>query len=217
MPIKIQADKQADGYSFKLYLSGDASVQDYLDVLNHYYLTGKLTRLWPDNNGLCEGCHHCCHEPAPVTLQDAYRLMAGLNTDWAGLFSYLWVEEQQGAVDITLRRPGGDACIFLQSDSRCSIYAYRPLVCQSYLCCPRDENHEDLRSIIVNQGEDALVRQALIEFKGQGCSIPLNKGSSRRIRIEDWPPNQMSKAKDYRQVRIKDILPAKTYQKMQSK
>lgn len=215
MPIKIQPSRHPDGDSFKLNLSGDASIQEYLDNLNEYYVNGALTRLWPDNQGFCEGCHYCCHEPAPVTLQDVYRLMDGLQVDWLEVFKYLWVEEQDGAVDITLRRKSGDACVFLRPDGRCSIYDYRPLVCQSYICCPQDKDHEDLRSAIVNQGEDALIRQAILQFKSQGLALPVNRGNSRRIRLADWPPNKMSHAENYQQIRLKDILPARLYKKLQ--
>lgn len=215
MAINIVPNRQPAGDSFKLCLKGDASVQDYLDTLNRYYLEGKLTRLWPENNGICEGCHYCCHEPAPITLQDAYKLMEVLATDLTGLVDYLWIDEQHGAVDITLRRQGKDICTFLQKNGRCSIYNYRPLVCQTYICCPIDKDHEDLRSTIVNLGEDALIRQAIMEFKSHGKLLPVNRGSSHRVQLEDWPANKMSKARYYRQIYLKDVLPNNLYRKLQ--
>jgi len=191
-----------------------ATVQDYLDAVNRFILEARLTRLWPGAGLECEGCHLCCHEPAPVTLQDAYRLMKGLHTDLTGLFSYLWVEERDRAVDITLRRRKGDACVFLGDDGRCTVYEYRPFVCQTYICCPIDPVNEELRSSIVNKGEDALVREAILWFRSRGQRIPVNRGKVNNIRLSDWPVNRMSRADCYRQIMIRDVVPRKLYRSL---
>ena len=98
-------------------------------------------------------------------------------------------------VDIVLRRTRQDNCVFLDPRTRlCTVYAQRPLVCRTFICSPATKRAAQLRELVVNQGEDELVRRWLSEQANQ-----------RGPRIEDYPPSAFTGKNRYGDVLLKEL------------
>lgn len=204
--VTFKAIRNDVGNGYELQsIKSDASIQDLLNDLNSYFEVARLDRAWPGDRCVCKGCDYCCHEPLPLTSVDVINLGRALGITFEKVFDYLWVEVEQHVVDITLRRVGGDRCIFLSSEETCSIYNFRPFVCQTYLCCPTGPLLEQVRSEIVNTGMDDLVRRSLQAFIKQG-GMPANRSRHPRLRLEHWPRNAFSDKESYSQIPLKKVL-----------
>lgn len=186
--------------------SGNASIQEFLDAMNEFVEKAALPRLWPPNCSNCYGCNLCCHEPLPVTSIDVENICRALQIDFIESFKYLWVQVQGNVVDITLKRKKGHNCIFLNQEGICKIYSARPFLCQSFICSNVPESLNEIRSQIVNQGMDELVRKAIMAFKSRGKAIPVNLGSTRYVNLNDWPRNCFSDKKSYSKILLKNVL-----------
>ncbi len=196
--------KGGPGVSIKM-IKKSANLQDLLDEFNFFIENGDLPRLWPKEINSCQGCHLCCHEPLPVSSIDVMNICRSLNIDLFAAFNYLSVDVQSAIVDITLKRKKG-SCIFLNRQGLCDIYAFRPFLCQTYICCHTDPIFDEIRSRVANLGMDDLVRLSLSEFKEQGREMPVSRGSIRKVRLQDWPENCFSHKSSYRQVLLENVL-----------
>lgn len=195
------------GTDFEMKIkTGNPSVQDFLDDMNGFIENSDLPRLWPPASSKCYGCDLCCHEPLPVTSIDVENICKALHIGFIESFKYLWIEVQGNVVDITLKRKNGQNCIFLNKEGTCTIYNARPFLCQTYICCNVPDSLNEIRSQIVNQGMDELVRKAIIAFNSQGNAIPVNRGSTRNINLADWPRNRFTDKNMYTKIYLKDIL-----------
>ncbi len=205
--VQFKKTTQKGFPDFELQIkSGNASIQDFLNVMNNFIENGALPRRWPANTSSCYGCDLCCHEPLPVTSVDIENICRTLQIGFMSAFKYLWVEVQSNIVDITLKRKKGQNCIFLHPDGTCRIYKARPFLCQSYICTNTPESINKIRSEIVNQGMDELVRKAIVSYKLQGKTIPVNRGSTRYLNLTDWSRNCFSDKKSYSEILLKNVL-----------
>lgn len=96
------------------------------------------------------GCSHCCHGPVEIWPQEAVLLAqfvrdAGLSPDLARL-------ERQSAQTVETWREqsaADQACVFLDRDGACSVYAARPNTCRKLLvmsdpaCCDVRQGRTD--------------------------------------------------------------------------
>ncbi len=203
--LKKCINKGHPGYDLRIK-NKNLNVQDLLTELNDFIGSGRVERVWPGDRSSCCACDLCCYEPLPVTSIDVENICRAKNIEFMEAFKYLWVEVQGNVVDITLRRARGGRCIFLTRDKTCSIYQYRPFACQAYICCSTTEKTEELKSQIVNQGMDELVRKAISEFKALGLDLPVNKGKKTAVNITDWSENCFTGKKNYSEVLLKDLL-----------
>ncbi|MDI6631616.1 MAG: YkgJ family cysteine cluster protein [Bacillota bacterium] len=154
---------ETQGYDVVVRQKG-ATVQDYLDALNHAFHTFVLTRTRRPERADCWGCDRCCAERAPLTIIDCLVLSVATETRTLPDFlsRYTSVVVTGPVVDITLHRLEDGFCIFLdRKDRTCCVYPARPFVCQTFFCCPATSRALALREAIVNQGEDELVRRWL--------------------------------------------------------
>ncbi|HWP95748.1 MAG TPA: YkgJ family cysteine cluster protein [Syntrophomonadaceae bacterium] len=202
--VRKSQEKRGPGYQLQIH-DNSVSLQDLIDGLDEYIVSGNAPRLWPEQLDACRGCHLCCHEPLPLTSIDVGRICKATGTYFTGVFRYLQVEIQGRSVDITLKRPGGD-CIFLSKQGTCKIYHDRPFLCHVYICCHVQEAVQEIYSEVVNQGMDELVRQALAAFAREGKQLPARRGSCRQVRPGDWRPNCFTGKQDYSQLFMKDVL-----------
>ncbi len=214
---KLQITKkiiqELPGYEIKI-LEKKASIQDLLDELNLFIEEGKLERLWPEGQKSCLGCDLCCHEPLPVTSIDVRKICQAREIDLIDAYKYLWVEAEDNVIDITLRRTRGGSCIFLQSDSTCSIYENRPFLCQTYICCKTTPQMEEFRSQVVNMGMDELIRASIQAFSCAGKTLPLNRSHNARVNIKDWDKNKFTSKKNYSNILIKEVLSSDLFKHM---
>jgi len=220
IPVKI---KNKTGYDIQI-TDSTATVQDYLDALNYAILREPLARTRAPGKGKkCYGCDLCCGERIPLTLPDALALSA-LLAQRAGssnvqnssasnfpqlqkfLARYGYVLVEGRAVDITLRLDEDGFCPFLDRKRRlCTVYEARPLVCQTFICCPQTRRARDLRSAIVNTGEDELVRQWLLATTQTGKPPLIHEALEPDLRLEDWKATAFASKINYSQVFLKDI------------
>lgn len=88
--------------------------------------------------GGCHGCSECCHGMGDTVVTDPYdlhRLAAGLNLSPADLLAQgkIALHVTQGAILPHLAMSGEkEACVFLDSDGRCSVHAFRPGFCRLF-------------------------------------------------------------------------------------
>ncbi|MEN6390975.1 MAG: YkgJ family cysteine cluster protein [Syntrophomonas sp.] len=204
--IILKKSRERNGPGFGLGLKEfHVSLQELLDQINNLIEAGGLPRLWPETIEQCAGCHLCCHEPLPVTSIDLLSICRALQIDFIDAFKYLNLEVDGNVIDITLKRRKGD-CIFLNKQGRCRIYNDRPFLCQTYICCHMHEGVEELRSQVVNQGMDELVRLALLRFKKEGKILPVSRGNTRNVSLNDWPVNCFSGKSTYVDVFLENVL-----------
>lgn len=206
IPLKNEVGR---GYDLRLF-NPHASIQDLLDELCLFLESGNLDRAWPGNRSACKGCEWCCHEPVPLTSVDVLNIGTALQLTLGEVFDYLWVEVRGPVIDIILQRREEERCLFLSSENTCTIYPYRPFVCQTYLCCPTGPLLEQVLSEVVNAGMDDLVRRALKEFR-YGGGMPVNRVNEPRVCWGDWPRNGFSGKTAYRQILLKRILSSDLY------
>ncbi len=175
-----------------------ATVADFLSAMD-YFATIYLAD--------CRGCDGCCHERAPLTSIDISELAQIVpSSDYPAhqvinSFGDIYIDDK-GIVDITLRRENNGACNLLcQNKKYCFAHNQRPFVCHSHFCIARSNEIEQLRQIIVNHGENELVRLlAAEEAKGAPMIV------SNKINIADYPSSPLSRAKSWHEVLLSDIL-----------
>ena len=142
----------------------------------------------------CYGCVGCCQERVPVTYIDATTLLKILPPTEQALSSlcekYLEIKKlPDGAYDITLRRSPSGSCIFIDSDNNCcSIHKYRPFACGSHHCLPRGSQINAIRSEIINQGMDELIR------------VMQQENILGNINPEDYPENIFTGQNSYKKI-----------------
>lgn len=192
----------------------EATLQDYLDTVNKIIEEGGLFRSRAQVAS-CEGCPGCCSERIPLTSIDICKLMenpdiqADLGGDqnlnrFLGRYTQVIVEGQ--AVDIILGTKPDGSCLFLDpQNSKCRIYQWRPLVCQTFICSPASHKAKVFREQVVNQGEDQLVRAWLQEALYQGKEPVIHQADDPDLRAEDWPETAFSGVTAYADMKLRDI------------
>ncbi|GFN23566.1 YkgJ family cysteine cluster protein [Thermanaeromonas sp. C210] len=141
-----------------------ATVDDYIRAMGRVEEL-DIYRSYRSGRGDCQSCPHCCGGRLPLTLRDVLVLRDGLQALTGKLVNlrdlianYCTVQKMGPALDITLRTDGEGYCIFLSpTDNSCRLYRYRPLVCRTFYCCPATRRAGELRSAVINGGEDELV------------------------------------------------------------
>lgn len=211
--FRRQVIKGLPGYEIKI-ADQSASVQDLLDGLNVFIINGKLERLWPEKQQDCCGCDLCCHEPLPVTSIDVANICQARGISLVKAFQYLWVQAERNVADITLKRGKNQRCVFLQANGLCSIYMNRPFLCQTYICCQTTAVMEELRSQVVNQGMDELIRLSIEAFQKTGSPLPVNRSRNPRIDLQDWTSNIFTGKNSYSQILLKGVLSSDLFKQM---
>jgi Fe-S-cluster containining protein len=205
--------KNGTGYDIRIE-DESATVQDYLDAINHYIDDEKLVR--GENLTVCKGCDACCRERLPLTyidvlnIQQAPVVRAAISGGQPPLleflvkFAHVYVEGP--AVDITFGRKLHGGCIWLEEEGGCcGNYAWRPLVCQSFICSPSTKKARELRSAIINQGMDELVRQAILAAGRAGIPMIMHEAYDPALDPADWPENPFSGKARYDEVLLGEL------------
>lgn len=205
-----------NGYDVKIN-DEYASVQDYLNALNKAIETLPLTRARSGRKD-CAGCDLCCAERAPLTWIDVINLKRHFNIkerhfDIQALLKKIGYTVIDGpVVDIMLRRGKDNKCIFLHKEKKlCNIYQFRPLVCQAFICAPSTRRAIWLWELVVNKGEDELVRRWLLEAQRTGRNLIYDKGYNPGPCLSDWEPTPFSNKYSYREVLLKDLCSQKLW------
>lgn len=150
-------------------------------------------RFCQEKTASCYGCVGCCQERVPVTSVDALRLRDYLGcASWQELCrKYLTIEKlPDGAIDICLRRDAEGCCLFMdRQQACCSIHPGRTFACATHYCLPRSRQLADLRSRVINQGMDELVRLLIAEGLLDSD-------------IADYPPNAFTGKRSYAEIEL---------------
>lgn len=193
----------------------EASVADYLLALDNYILNGDFVRNRSSKTA-CEGCDTCCKERIPLTSVDALVLKERVAPDISMkdfLMRYTYVYIEGKAVDISLARDPQGNCLFLdQKTGRCRQYMARPLVCRTYICTNVSKNADELRDIIVNGGEDELVRLWL--ETGDAVKTVVHEALEPDVDPEDWSISVWTDRDDYTHIKLKEIIPPELWKKI---
>lgn len=206
-----------------LVLNPAASVADYITAVDAFIREAQIERPRSQGSPDCFGCYACCQERIPLTSIDYTRLFNHLLFKSKGQpghyfldkISHISVAGRQ--VDITMRLEEDGTCTFLERNKGlCSIYPIRPLVCHLYICVPLSKNAMDLKELVVNLGEDELVRLWLKEAVQVGEEPAYHEGDQPDLHIEDWVDNPFSGTKDYRDVLLKDLCPPELWARLLS-
>lgn len=191
LEIQLCENENGDLCQNVLIIPQESSVNDIL---------AAFERFCAEKTASCYGCVGCCQERVPVTSLDAERLLQLLPTEERTLAKLceklLDIETfPDGAVDIRLKRDSEGCCILMDKEnSCCSKHIYRTFACASHYCLPRSEKLDDIRSAIVNQGMDELVRQLYAE------------GILPQINIEDYPPNIFTGKSTYNDILLYELI-----------
>lgn len=193
----------------------EATVADYCKALEEYILKGEYRRSRsPKTN--CEGCDICCKERIPLTSVDVMVLKKKAAPeltlrDFLKRYAYIYLEGK--AVDITLARDSRGSCLFLDpKTAKCRHYEARPLVCRTYICTPSSPDADELRDLLVNGGEDELVRLWL-ELEDAVLTI-VHEAWEPDIDPEDWRESFWTGKQDYAALKLAEILPAGLWQRL---
>ena len=162
-------------------LNSQATVGDYLQALGGF----QAQKLSPENQNLSE--------PADADL-------AAWLQEWAELHFF------GQAIDLRLpRRPNG-ACRFLEQEQKfCTRHRQRSFTCRTHCCLPKTERAEALRAILINAGEDALVRRLL----QMPAEIQPWAERLANCRPDDYAPNAFCRLPmaEWRQAKLQELLP----------
>lgn len=232
MGIKIQTLKFENNMGYGIRITrDDITVQDYLDAINHAILNLDLSRLFTHEKD-CFGCPLCCKDRIPLTMVDIQRLA---KSPWIMdiipekakkhredklyyiLRRFSNVSVMGSLVDITMDTSREGICPFLDNVKMiCNVYDHRPFVCQSFICCPLEEEAMEIRKAIVNEGEDELVKWLYNHAQKEGLSIWYNEANSYQINPDDFQETAFESKKDYSEIRLKDLLPRKLWNKIRT-
>jgi Fe-S-cluster containining protein len=195
-----------------------ATVQDYLDAVNRAIEEALLYRGRADREH-CLGCDLCCQERIPLTWIDVLRLREHIASGeklTAFIRRYAHVHAEGSALDITLRLNPQGRCLLLNTGRKaCLHYGRRPLVCQTFICCPQTRRARKLREQIVNLGEDELVRQWLLENRRLNSAPHIDSASGTvRVRLEDWVPTPFNGKTAFDQVPLRELCPPALWREM---
>jgi Fe-S-cluster containining protein len=186
-----------------------ASVEDYLTALDHAIMKAPLYRARTSGRTSCYGCDRCCAERLPLTWIDYLNLRAAVHPKAdpeAFLAAYGHVLVDGPVADITLAAAADGRCCFLDPDRRaCRVYPARPLTCRTFVCSPSTGRARRLRSILVNRGEDELVRQWLLAARRRGGPPIIHEGYRPRPQLENWPPTPFAGRASYLEIPLKTI------------
>lgn len=201
------------GYDVRLN-HPEATVEDYRQALNQWQNAAGWYRSRQPGLDDCAGCRGCCQERIPLTAADLDRLQQNLSprpkSRLTAIKLWGYTAARGPVADITLKRRANGACLFLDpKSSRCKIYAIRPLVCETFICCPSTQRAQQLRETVVNRGEDELIRQWLLALTAEGVNIekdpPLDAGKKVALSLKDWPATPFSGCREFSEVRLKDL------------
>ncbi len=207
VPVMINGQ---EGYDIRVR-DPEATVQDYIDAVNLFISSNKYYRSRTPESDTCFGCDLCCRERIPVTLVDVYNLSDGNMEQVMENLLHVYVEGP--VVDITMGLDGAGGCRCLDSVRRlCKLYRRRPLVCQTFICCPSTRKARQLRAEIVNAGEDELVR-TWFDIKGKNGLI-MHEADSPAPDIRDYPQTPFCGAKNYKDVKLKEICSPGLWEKL---
>jgi Fe-S-cluster containining protein len=212
------------GYDVRV-ISPRATVSDFGEVMEKVATEDRIARLRNPGKDSCLGCPRCCRERIPLTSIDALRLGTGegragprsagvtpaaRRTLLAAVRRYGWVRVWGRAVDISLRLQEDGYCVFLDRQrARCRIYPWRPLACRTYICAPCSSRVMQVRQLVINRGQDELVRLILEEAGVSG--FPVNEADDFDVRPEDWRVNGFTGKLDYGEVRLRDLVSARMW------
>lgn len=215
--ITVRTIKGRPGYDVAVR-DPEATVEDYLAALDRAITEGGLYRGRAPERTDCRGCDRCCAERLPLTWIDYLNLREAVAPD-AGPASFLsaygHVLVEGPAVDITLAADAAGRCCFLDPEARiCRVYPARPLTCRTFVCCPSTSRARRLRAVLVNRGEDELVRQWLLEAQRLGRDPLIHEGFRPRPRLADWPPTPFSGRTSYREVPLRAVCPPDLWRRL---
>lgn len=203
------------GYDIEI-INEEATVADYLNAINNYILEGKLTRRRSEL-GICEGCDVCCQERIPLTSIDMLQIMraTGESNLLAAMEANCHIVIDGPTIDITLPLYQDNKCNFLNTESRrCRIYTHRPMVCQTYICCPLSNRAKELRSLIVNLGEDELVRLWLNRLQEEAREVRVQEAYEADVNFDDWEINAFSFKERYQDITLKSLCSTELWQNL---
>ncbi|MCL1976093.1 MAG: YkgJ family cysteine cluster protein [Firmicutes bacterium] len=201
----ITLEEHQLGHDLRL-TSDDATIGDMLEALSDF----AEKHLYK-----CLGCDGCCYERAPLTILDIPALATLLPAGKfpahmvCQAFAEVYID-QDGIIDIALRRDEQGACLFLDKERKCCRHwQSRPFVCRSHFCLPRSNRLEALRQDIVNNGENELIRVLLCE-QADGAT-PLILPS---IDIINYPPDQAYLSQEWQRIKVKSLVSSKFWRKL---
>ena len=220
MRIKASLAHFADAVGYDLeILSPEATAADYLAAVNQFQ---------DEFVAPCKGCDSCCWERIPLTYLDVLAYLAdpriqealppGLPALSAFVQQFCHVFGEGPVIDIALKQQANKACLWLdQSAQCCSRHPARTLVCQTFICLPHSEPAGKLRDLLLNIGEDELVRQYLLEAETFAIPLVIHEGKNPSPRLADYPATSFAGKTAYSQVLLRDVLPAELWTALQEK
>lgn len=196
-------DEGSFGYDLQI-LDESATVGDYLAAVEAFQAKTMAD---------CFGCDGCCHERVPLMLCDFYysRYFAE-----GGRSLAQWLERSGArlefcgeAVDLQLARKPNGACFYLDEEQKCcAAHMYRTFACRSHCCLVKSERAEAIRALIINSGEDELVRRLLQELSAeQKPDFLPEQNRLQNVLPEDYLPNGFTPlaGEDWRKAKLADF------------
>lgn len=189
-----------------------ATVGDYINALDELIIGGDLFRS-RDNVCSCMGCDLCCRERAPLTWIDVLTLARGLGLTTKPLGPILnrvgRITVAGPVVDIVLRRDSSGNCVMLNPRTKlCRVYQYRPLACCTFICCPTTRRAAQLREVVINKGEDELVRRWIKYLEATG------ERPETHLCQDDYPPSAFAGKSNYDDVLLGDLCSSSLWSKL---
>lgn len=183
--------------------NNSATVGDYINALDELIISGDLFRS-RDNVRCCTGCDLCCRERAPLTWIDVLTLARGLGLTTEPLGPILdkvgKITIAGPVVDIVLRRNSSGNCGLLNPQTKlCRVYQFRPLACRTFICCPTTRRADQLREVVINKGEDELVRRWIEGLKAAG------ERAGNHLSPEDYPQSAFAGKSKYDDVLLSEL------------
>lgn len=162
--VSVQWDEEYGCYDVRV---GDdqATVADFEAECEQVLSASSAVRSYSEQ---CPGCCLCCSERIPVTAIDLLRIDRGFfeKRTLEDMEEVIRIAEFNGCYDITLQTDSSEICKMWDKERQlCRIYQKRAFACRTYICAPMSWRMEELRSQIINKGEDALVKLLVPEAR----------------------------------------------------
>ncbi|NPV27942.1 MAG: hypothetical protein HPY81_11055 [Firmicutes bacterium] len=203
-----------------------ASLQDLLDAIQPFSDDSTIYKEYLiDQHGTCRGCRiNCCRQSFVIPDRVSFNNL--INYFRLSPVEFLARYADPHKLSYGLPRFRSGPCVFLK-DAMCTIYPYRPLICQLYLCTPMDGDTGELIYSVVSAGIAELIRYgqeqgflpAWSTSSASSCGLPSQGSPTGYDRmfikiIERWADNSSNpfcQVNSYTEIRLRDVCPPETW------
>lgn len=179
-------------------LSSTATVQDYFDAIDEYFINNPLP---------CETCkENCCSGRFKINMDSvsARKITKG---KVERIIPKLFVDVGENKLEVFLLA-GKKRCRNLNGLGRCLVYKERPASCRTYICIPKSSCYKILEAAIVAEMHHAMRAEYLDVVLSDRATPPAAIEPAKALREEIVSTSTAYGCNNYSEILIKDCVKA---------